>query len=169
MANIKYLTVILSGLTLSLLGGIFALFYFNESSNFSFMPFIVIIIAVVAGVIGISVLIIIRKRTEESKKLQSSPQLEISKITESNHHTCYWCGFPIEKHAEFCSDCGKRMIQCIVCKLPISFGDEIGKCSFCESIGHFTHLFEWVKTKGKCPHCLQHMTTQTITTVLDIK
>ncbi|MBD3189117.1 MAG: hypothetical protein GF308_00655 [Candidatus Heimdallarchaeota archaeon] len=69
--------------------------------------------------------------------------------------TCFYCGAPLSKEQEKCLDCGRAVLQCVVCKLPICFGEAIGKCSLCEAKGHLTHLQEWVKTQGKCPKCLQ--------------
>lgn len=86
---------------------------------------------------------------------------ELSSIAERyeklKHYTCFTCGFPLEKDVKTCSECKKEVPFCNVCKLPITFGDEIGKCSLCESTGHMTHLQEWIKTQGKCPTCLQKL------------
>ncbi|MHA1435210.1 MAG: hypothetical protein ACTSO7_15315 [Candidatus Heimdallarchaeota archaeon] len=59
-----------------------------------------------------------------------------------------------------CTSCGKEILKCVVCKLPISFGEEIGKCSLCEAKGHLVHMEEWVKTQGKCPYCQQELPLQ---------
>ncbi len=80
------------------------------------------------------------------------------KIAEmSKYYTCYQCGFPIESTSQICPDCKSDIIKCAVCKLPISFGDEIGSCVLCEAKGHLTHMQEWLKTQGKCPVCLQKL------------
>jgi hypothetical protein len=80
------------------------------------------------------------------------------KIAEiSKHYSCYECGFPIERTGDICPDCKQMVLKCSVCKLPISFGDEIGGCPYCETKGHLTHLQEWVKTQGKCPVCLKEL------------
>ena len=42
---------------------------------------------------------------------------------------------------------------CIVCNLPITEFEEQLICPFCFSLAHETHLLEWVKIKGYCPHC----------------
>ncbi|MHA1200301.1 MAG: hypothetical protein ACTSQF_13325, partial [Candidatus Heimdallarchaeaceae archaeon] len=80
----------------------------------------------------------------------------------SKYYSCYQCGFPIERSTEVCPDCKSDIPNCVVCKLPISFGDEIGSCSLCEAPGHLSHLQEWVKTQGKCPVCLQKLPVEGI-------
>jgi len=68
------------------------------------------------------------------------------------------CGDPIEKFDEgSCVSCQKVLLRCSVCKLPISFGEEAGYCSLCESPAHIDHLQEWLKTQGKCPKCRQKL------------
>lgn len=68
---------------------------------------------------------------------------------------CFHCGYTITKIQKICSSCKKGILRCSVCKLPISQNQEIGQCPHCENKAHITHLFEWVKTQGKCPVCLQ--------------
>ena len=70
---------------------------------------------------------------------------------------CFYCGIPIEKYSRTCPDCKKNVLLCTVCKLPISFGDSIGKCSLCETIGHLSHIQGWVKKQGRCPRCLREI------------
>jgi hypothetical protein len=85
------------------------------------------------------------------------------KIAEmTKYYSCYHCGFPIERTAETCPDCKQTIDRCAVCKLPISFGESFSICSKCETKGHDTHLQEWVKTQGKCPHCLQKVSLKDI-------
>ena len=84
-------------------------------------------------------------------------------------YTCYHCGNPIEKHSTKCSSCENEILKCCVCKLPISFGDNVGQCSLCEAKGHLTHMQEWVKTQGKCPTCLQHLPVEGIVPLEDLK
>ncbi len=79
-------------------------------------------------------------------------------IAISKEYICYYCGYPIEKESKSCSNCNEKVLNCIVCKLPISFGEESGKCYFCERSGHLSHIQEWVKVKGKCPTCLKELT-----------
>lgn len=78
------------------------------------------------------------------------------------YYSCYNCGFPIERTTEICPECKSVIDKCDVCKLPISFGDTIGKCPLCETTGHLIHMQEWVKTRGKCPVCLQKITLDDI-------
>ena len=75
---------------------------------------------------------------------------------------CYHCGHPITKTQKICSNCKTGILRCSVCKLPISKNQEIGKCPHCENKAHITHLFEWVKTQGKCPVCLQDIKMDSI-------
>ncbi len=77
-------------------------------------------------------------------------------IPRYGHFHCSHCQEIIEnRSANTCPSCGEKVSRCIVCKLPISADDSIGKCSQCEGLAHLTHLQEWVKVKGKCPRCLQ--------------
>ena len=78
-------------------------------------------------------------------------------VSSSKELICYFCGQPIDNTDEKCSSCHKEILKCSVCKLLITFGEETGKCSLCESIGHFAHFYEWVKMKGKCPNCMQNL------------
>ncbi|MGC9777616.1 MAG: hypothetical protein HZR80_00060 [Candidatus Heimdallarchaeota archaeon] len=74
------------------------------------------------------------------------------------YSTCYYCGMPFDSvDVTSCSTCDKEILKCSVCKLPISSGEEIGKCSLCEAQGHLVHIEEWVKTQGKCSSCLQEL------------
>ena len=86
---------------------------------------------------------------------------EIISDLKVKYSTCYYCGMPLDP-ADLvnCSTCEKEILKCNVCKLPISFGEELGQCSLCESLGHLTHFEEWVKTQGKCPTCLQDIPLQ---------
>ena len=49
------------------------------------------------------------------------------------YYSCFECGFPIERTTEICPECKNIIDKCDVCKLPISFGDSIGKCRLCET------------------------------------
>lgn len=84
---------------------------------------------------------------------ESTPAL--APVAMSKNYLCHNCGTPIEKDTKTCSACKKEIPKCNVCKLPISFGEDAGKCSLCESKGHLVHFQEWVKVKGKCPTCLE--------------
>lgn len=75
---------------------------------------------------------------------------------------CYFCGKPITKTQRVCSNCKKETFKCSVCKLPISQNQDIGQCPHCESKAHLTHLFEWIKTQGKCPICMRNITISSI-------
>lgn len=81
--------------------------------------------------------------------------LQELKIDKSKYYTCCFCGEPLERDTKICPSCNKGILFCIVCELPISFGDDIGKCSLCEGLAHYVHFHEWIKVMGKCPKCLQ--------------
>lgn len=77
-------------------------------------------------------------------------------ISRYGHFHCPNCQEIIEnRSANVCPACGEAVLRCVVCKLPISSEDGIGKCSECEGLAHLNHLQEWVKVHGKCPTCLQ--------------
>ncbi|NHJ87616.1 MAG: hypothetical protein FK734_19300 [Asgard group archaeon] len=98
----------------------------------------------------------------------------INRIVDSfkviSNYTCHICGYPIASDFKLCPDCGEEILRCEVCKLPISLGDEIGYCSLCEAKGHLSHIQEWVKTNGNCPHCLQKISISMVVPIrTDIK
>ena len=86
----------------------------------------------------------------------------VQSLDQAKHNTCFNCGYPLESDTKTCPECKKKQLFCTVCKLPISFGEEIGKCSLCEAQGHIAHMQEWVKTQGKCPKCLQSIPVEGI-------
>ncbi|MFX0168872.1 MAG: RING finger domain-containing protein [Candidatus Hodarchaeota archaeon] len=43
--------------------------------------------------------------------------------------------------------------QCSVCGLRIRDGQQMVFCTSCGNPAHYTHLAEWVKTRGTCPIC----------------
>lgn len=83
-------------------------------------------------------------------------------------YTCYSCGYPNEVTSKICCECSEKMLICNVCKLPITFGDDMGKCSLCEKIGHLVHLQEWTKVHGKCPSCLQDLPIEGVVPISDV-
>jgi len=105
-----------------------------------------------AGVIVVILplsIVIARKRMIAKRELIKR-DAAISQLT-----SCYHCGYPIRKDATTCEDCGKEIIRCVVCKLPVSLGDTLGQCSLCEAKAHYEHMLDWVQKRGKCPHCQQ--------------
>lgn len=42
---------------------------------------------------------------------------------------------------------------CMVCNSPLSSTDAILQCPHCGGRAHRIHLLEYLKVKGKCPHC----------------
>ena len=104
--------------------------------------------------------------------LGRKPEIEITSTEETSKElTCYYCGYPLEDEVKVCSECKKERLHCAVCKLPITFGEAVGKCSLCEVQGHLTHMQEWIKTQGKCPVCQQSLPLEGIVpeSELDIK
>ena len=91
----------------------------------------------------------------ESIEAEEAINQIIDSFKEVSHYTCYYCGYPIERDFKLCPDCGEKVLRCEVCKLPVSFGDDIGFCPLCESKCHLIHLQEWIKTNSNCPHCLK--------------
>jgi hypothetical protein len=92
-------------------------------------------------------------------------QQAMQKIEQSFKHlskTCFYCGFPIERDTKICPGCAKTIKYCAVCKLPISFGEQAGKCSLCETWSHLDHMQEWIKVNGTCPSCLQRLPVEGI-------
>ena len=99
---------------------------------------------------------------------KSNEQL-IKPVSFSKEYICYFCGNPIEVDAKICPSCQNNVIHCNVCKLPITFGQEVGKCSFCEVKGHLTHFQEWVKIKGICPNCKKKLPVEGIVPVSGVE
>ncbi|NVM30167.1 MAG: E3 ubiquitin protein ligase [Candidatus Helarchaeota archaeon] len=63
---------------------------------------------------------------------------------------------------------GKIIGICMVCNLPITEFEQQLKCPSCSSLAHETHLLEWAKIKGYCPHCnstLKHILIRDLTLV----
>lgn len=81
-------------------------------------------------------------------------------ITKSLHYNCYFCGYKLDRNSETCSSCGKDVMICFVCNLPISFEDKLGKCSLCGESAHLVHFQEWLKVLGLCPKCDQKLTPE---------
>lgn len=68
-------------------------------------------------------------------------------------YKCYFCGSSINRNKDTCSSCGKEILECFICNLPISFGEKVGKCSKCNRSAHLVHFQEWIKSLGICPKC----------------
>jgi len=89
----------------------------------------------------------------------------------AKYSTCCYCGTPVDATDLLnCPNCANEILKCILCKLPISYGEEIGQCVICGAKGHLSHLEEWVKKHGICPTCLQDTSLQGVTQVkIDMK
>lgn len=51
----------------------------------------------------------------------------------------------------------KKPSTCMICKLPLKSDQKISRCPMCHSLFHDSHIFEWLKVKGKCPVCQQSL------------
>ena len=47
--------------------------------------------------------------------------------------------------------------NCMICKLPLKKDQKISRCPMCHSLFHSSHIYEWLKIKGKCPVCSQSL------------
>lgn len=84
----------------------------------------------------------------------------------AKYSTCYNCGMPVDAtDLSNCPNCDNEIIECNLCKSPISYGEELGQCSLCEVFGHLKHLEEWVKKHGICPTCLQEISLQGVISI----
>lgn len=122
-------------------------------------------IGTTAGVLfGIlPVIIVLSRRSIISKRER------LIREAASVFYSCRQCGYPIDKDSIMCEDCGKDVLRCVVCKLPVSLGDSIGQCSLCQAQGHLDHMQEWVSEKNKCPYCLQEMPIESIIPVVAVE
>ena len=100
---------------------------------------------------------------ENGKELYSLTASSISK-----KYLCYYCGIDIDKDAKVCENCGKEILKCNVCRLPISFAEEFSQCKHCKTKAHISHLKEWVKVKGKCPTCQKNLTADDIQPIYEV-
>ncbi|MGC9781292.1 MAG: hypothetical protein HZR80_18770 [Candidatus Heimdallarchaeota archaeon] len=102
---------------------------------------------------------------------KESKDLPLKPVSFSKEHLCFNCGNPLEDISKNCPSCNQEVLKCNVCKLPVNFGQEIGRCTYCESVGHLTHLQEWVKIKGKCPTCQKKLQLEEVvpTTAFEVK
>ncbi|NHK32146.1 MAG: E3 ubiquitin protein ligase [Asgard group archaeon] len=51
----------------------------------------------------------------------------------------------------------KKPSNCMICKLPLKKDQKISRCPMCHSLFHDSHIYEWLKIKGKCPVCSQSL------------
>jgi len=108
----------------------------------------------------VPVVIVMTRKTYVRKREQ------LKRDAISTFYSCYYCGYPINKDTVICEDCGKDIIRCVVCKLPVSLGENIGQCSLCQTQGHLKHMQEWISNKKKCPYCLQEIPIESIIPLL---
>lgn len=48
-------------------------------------------------------------------------------------------------------------IRCAICKTHIELDDDVLVCPHCGNISHTNHILNWVRTKGYCPACGEHL------------
>ncbi|MCE7745771.1 MAG: hypothetical protein GPJ52_11630 [Candidatus Heimdallarchaeota archaeon] len=99
--------------------------------------------------------------------LAAEDYLQEFKADKTKYYACYFCGELLERDTPICSACKKEVLICIVCKLPISFGDELGKCSLCEGLAHYVHFHEWLKVMGFCPNCSENIPIEGIVPIVE--
>ena len=66
---------------------------------------------------------------------------------------CPFCDGKIKKTTQFCPHCGRAVITCWVCTLPIQADEEVATCPHCSNIFHYSHLNAWIQMKQVCPVC----------------
>jgi hypothetical protein len=89
-------------------------------------------------------------------KREDSVQITQKEI-EDLIQTCFYCCVILNKNDITCIQCNREILRCPICKTSIDFGQQIGKCIYCENYFHYTHALEWIKIKGKCAICNQEM------------
>ncbi|MBK5112659.1 MAG: hypothetical protein JJE41_03450 [Candidatus Heimdallarchaeota archaeon] len=99
--------------------------------------------------------------------LAEEDYLHVFKAEKTKYYACYFCGEPLERETTICTACEKDILICIVCKLPISFGDELGKCSLCEGLAHYVHFHEWIKVMVYCPNCSKNIPIEGIVPITE--
>jgi hypothetical protein len=52
--------------------------------------------------------------------------------------------------------------RCAVCSTSIEEGEAVLRCPHCGSVSHSEHFLGWVRTKGYCPRCGEHLDEQDI-------
>jgi len=82
----------------------------------------------------------------------TTPVTPITETKSASDGKCAYCG-AILTGGDSCTSCGRLREKCEVCRRPIQFGDEIGRCMHCQRVFHYSHLKETVKVTGKCPVC----------------
>ncbi len=92
------------------------------------------------------------------------PKVEIAK---SLNYKCYFCGKKLNKNSDICSSCGKEVVYCCVCNLPVSFEEKLGKCSLCGESAHLVHFKEWLKVLGMCPKCDKKLSPEGVIPITD--
>ncbi len=73
---------------------------------------------------------------------------------------------PLKSNISFEED--PYIAKCVVCDLLIYENEEFTTCPICNAIAHRTHLLEWLKIKGFCPNCGQHIPSISLMRVCQI-
>ncbi|MFQ5980673.1 MAG: RING finger domain-containing protein [Candidatus Heimdallarchaeota archaeon] len=71
--------------------------------------------------------------------------------------TCFSCGEPYDPEHKFCTECGKPISRCKICRGVVGFGDTLSQCPHCQNEFHYEHVREWLKVSGDCPVCRQRI------------
>jgi len=85
----------------------------------------------------------------------------------SEYYRCYFCEQLLEESGNSCASCGREIIECFVCNLPILYGDLVGKCSLCGAAAHLVHFYEWLKALGMCAKCNQKLHPEGIIPIIE--
>ncbi len=62
-----------------------------------------------------------------------------------------------------CTKCKTLLDFCKLCKRGFSNEDNKTTCPYCDSYFHYSHILEYLKTKGQCPVCKKSLSDDKIT------
>ncbi|MHA2364594.1 MAG: hypothetical protein ACXAC7_11610 [Candidatus Hodarchaeales archaeon] len=69
-------------------------------------------------------------------------------------HRCSYCNSVLKLGETECSQCQTRVVECLICKLPIKDDQTVTVCSSCKHQSHKDHWETYVIRMGKpCPVC----------------
>lgn len=78
---------------------------------------------------------------------------EKTQYTSSTQLACFSCRKPLSSEDKFCTECGKSVSRCKICRGVIAFGDVPSQCPHCQNEFHQEHIREWLKVSADCPVC----------------
>ncbi len=93
------------------------------------------------------------KRQETISKRAAQPVSSQTQPMQIQLAMCPECEATILAEAKVCPHCGNPRPICMVCQLPIQYGDSVLICPHCKGQAHRVHLLEYLKVKGSCPNC----------------